>query len=79
MPVLLQRGGDGPVERRGPEPELVADLRAVDDERFLELVLHLDEFPHRGVDQAEGAQQPREAAEPAGGPPGAGHGPSRSD
>ena len=43
------------------DAELVGDLAAVDDEGLLELVLHLEEFAHGGVDQAEGAQQQRRA------------------
>ena len=51
--------GEGPLDRSGLYAELVGDLAAVDDERLGELVLHLDQFPHRGVDQTERAQHYR--------------------
>jgi hypothetical protein len=47
--------GERLFERCGFYSEPGCDLLAVDDERRLEQVSHLDQFAHRGVGQAEGA------------------------
>jgi hypothetical protein len=47
------------VDRGRLDAELARDLAAVHDERFLEQVLHLAEFPHGGVDQSDRAQHQR--------------------
>ena len=43
--------------RGGANAELVRDLAGVDDERLFELVLHLEELAHGGVEHAEGPQK----------------------
>src|SRR4051812_47032396 len=53
MAVGPQGVGEGILDRGGLDAELVGDLAAVDDERFLELVLHLHQFPQGRVDQSE--------------------------
>jgi hypothetical protein len=47
--------GERLIERCCFHSEPGCDLLAVDDERRLEQVSHLDQFAHRGVGQAEGA------------------------
>ena len=60
--------GEGLLDWGGVHAELGGDLAAVDDERFLELVLHLEQFPHGGVGQRDDAQQQRrQLTEPAAG------------
>src|SRR4029453_13720884 len=58
---MLAIAGDGVVEGlvdgSGSNAELVRDLAGVDDERLLELVLHLEELAHGGVEQAGGPQE----------------------
>jgi hypothetical protein len=48
---------EGLVDGSCSNAELVRDLAGVDDERLLELVLHLEELAHGGVEQAEGPQE----------------------
>jgi hypothetical protein len=45
------------LERRGRDSEQAADLGAVDEERLLELVLHLEQLANGGVGQGYDAQQ----------------------
>src|SRR5690242_19714468 len=53
-----QRGcRPGPGPAGGVDIQLGGDLGAVDDERFLELVLQLEQFPDRGVGDAQGSKQ----------------------
>jgi hypothetical protein len=46
VPACREGVVKGLVDRSGLNAEFVGDLAAVDDEWFLELVLHLSEFPH---------------------------------
>jgi DNA-binding NarL/FixJ family response regulator len=50
------------LQRRRPNAEPVGDRAAVDDERLVELVLHLDQFPQAWIEQAERARQERRAS-----------------
>ena len=60
--------GEGLLDGCGPDVEEVGDLGAVDDERFGELVLHLEQLPHGGVGHGDQAQeQRRQLTDPAGG------------
>jgi hypothetical protein len=52
-----QGAGQGLVQRGGVDRQLGGDLGAVDDEGFLELVLQLEQFPDRGVGDAQGSKQ----------------------
>src|SRR6185312_4729537 len=52
-----QGAGQGLVQRGGVDVQLGGDLGAVDDEGFLELVLQLEQFPDRGVGDAQGSQE----------------------
>ena len=49
--------GQGLVQRGGVDRQLGGDLGAVDDEGFLEFVLQLEQFPDRGVGDAQGSKQ----------------------
>src|SRR3954451_20606137 len=59
MAVLRQGAGEGLFDRGGLDAELAGDLAAVDDERLVELVLHLDQLPQDGVDHAQCPEQHR--------------------
>src|SRR5205809_7586180 len=51
-----QGAGQGLVQRGGVDLQLGGDLGAVDDEGFLELVPQLEQFPDRGVGDAQGSK-----------------------
>src|SRR6185437_10650613 len=55
--VGSEGAGQGLVQRGGVDFQLGGDLGAVDDEGFLELVLQLEQFPDRGVGDAQGSKQ----------------------